>query len=937
MELSKNKMKYIFRILIAVVFLSGCVMKSAINLELSETPKNHEELEAEKLADKALYDVSNYFLKKAINSYSSNGNWVKVVQNYVKLGNNYRMKGEFELALKYLNLGLEVALEHSGYKYAEIAIGYHKLAFKHLRNRNYEKAIELYKKALAIRIATFGKYNKEVSRSYNSIALVYRHMGDLNKAGKYYYKSLLIKLRRFEKIDKSLFSNFKFIDSNRIKQQFYAEAKRVLAKSLKVYLETYGGSHHLSGIIYENIGIIYTLEGDFERAMSNFHKALKIRIELFGEESLEVADTYHDIGTALILKREYESAEKFLTDSLNIKVLKLGKDHLFVGDTLYQLGNLFFNKGDYDNAIRFLQDALVSLKKGFKPHSVCNNPILGDGLYLKKDLLKILNLKAKAFAKKYSLHKNTIGDLQCSLSTYTKSLELINLMRNRFKPDEYNSRFELISRKTYNNALIVAMELYYLTGENSYRLKALGFSEKSKSALLRRMISDSRAKQFAGIPKKVLERENYLKKEIFRLELLLERDYLSTRMVSKIRRSALENSYYENRNSYQKLIGEKEKKYPKYFNLKFKDWSPDISEIQKSLNNGKVIIEYFMTNDMIYIFLITEKEFITKSVKIDSTFIDVIRNFYRSIVKIEESEFLKCSPLLYDKLIKPVNEYIIGKKKIVIIPDSELYFIPFEALISGKDNFDSFSNLDFLIKNHSFSYHYSMALKNKNANKSDYSNRNFLGFAPVFTWRTKALLGSKRKILPRLPGTAKEVRSIMDLFNSKGIGTVGYFYGDATESKFKEVLSDQEFGFIHVATHSVNNINPVLSGLIFADDPDGKAEEDGILFSKEIYNLKIKTSLLVLSCCESGMGKMTKGEGILSLNRGFFFSGAKNIIFSLWTVEDRSTSKLMVELYKNILNGEAFSESLKDAKLTLISNPYTAFPKYWSSFILFGK
>ncbi|MEN8222816.1 MAG: CHAT domain-containing tetratricopeptide repeat protein [Acidobacteriota bacterium] len=935
--MSKKK-NLLLTFILAVAFMTGCVKKPELNIDLSETPKSFEEVEAEKFADKASYDMSSYFLKKAVRDYSEKGNWEKVIQNYIRLGNNYRLEGKYDLALKYLNMGLEIALSHSGYQYSELASSYHKIAFNHLRDRNYEKALELYQKALAVRISAFGRYHKEVSRSYNSIALVYRHMGNFKEADYYYYRSLLIRLRRFENIDETFFRNFKFIDSNRIKQKFYSEAKRVLGKSLKVYLETYGGSHHLSGIIYENIGIIYTLEGDFERAMENFRRALKIRMELFGEESLEVADTYHDIGTAMLLKGEYGSAETFLKDSLDIKADKLGENHLFTGGTLYQLGKLYFSKGDYDKSLRFLQDSLISLIEGFKPESVCDNPTLSERLYFKKDLLKVLSLKGEAFRMRYSLKKDRTRDMECSFDTYLKSIELVELMRNQYKPDEYDPGFESISREVYSNALKVSMDLFKLTGVDNYRYQALRFSERGKAALLWGMIADSDAKEYAGIPIKLLETESNLRGEIVRLELLLEREYMSGESVSLVRKEALENSYFENRNRYQKFIDNLEKDYPKYYNLKFRNWTPDLAGIKKGLSDDEVIIEYFMSDETINIFLISKSEFVTKQVKIGPEFKLYIRDFYRSIVKIEEGAFLKTAPVLYDHLIGPVIKYIIGKKDITIIPDSELFLIPFEALIPGPAESGSFSDLDYLVKQHSFSYHYSIVLRNSRIKENLSGNKNFLGFAPVFKWKVKAVFEPVIKSLPSLPGTAEEVSSIMEIFRVKGIGALGYFYGDATESEFKKKLKEQEFGFIHIATHTVNNREkPVLSGLIFAGESGPGEDEDGVLFSKEIYNLKLKTPLLVLSSCESGAGKLVKGEGVLALNRGFFFAGAQNIIFSLWTVEDRSTSRLMVELYKNILDGKSFHFSLREAKLSLISDPYTAYPKYWSSFILFGK
>ncbi len=921
-----------------LIFLSGCIKTPEINLDLSETPKSVAETEAENFADKASYDMSIYFLKKAVKDYSSKGNWEKVIQNYIRLGNNYRLEGKYDIALNYLNKGLDIALAHSGYKYSEIANSYHKLAFKHFRDKKYDKALELYKKALAVRIAAFGKYHKEVSKSYNSISLVYRNMGNMKEADTYYYKSLLIKLRRFENIDENFFMNFKFIDRNRIKQKFYSEAKRVLGKSLKVYLETYGGSHHLSGIIYENIGIIYALEGDFERAMNNFRKALRIRTDLFGEESLEVADTYHDIGTALIFKKEFPRAEKFLKNSLDIKTDKLGEGHLFTGDTCFQLGKLYFLEKEYDNSLKFLQNSLKSLVTGFTPESICDNPELSGNLYFKKDLLKVLSLKGDSFFERYSLMKSKIDDLKCSFTTYLESTKLVELMRNQYKPDEYDPGFESVSRDVYRKALKVSIDLFRLTGDGYYRSEAFRFSEKSKAALLWGMISDSNAKEFAGIPKRLLETERMLKHEIVRLELLLERDYMSGKKKSAIRRKALETSYFETRNRYQKFISNLETKYPEYYDLKFRNWAPDIDRIRKGLRKNEAIIEYFLTDTKLNIFIITSENFISREVSVNPEFRGYIKDFYRSIVKIEESVFLRTSPILYENLIRPVVDLISKKTKLIIIPDGELYLVPFEALIPEAGDATSFSDLDFMVRHYSFSYHYSIVLRNSRVNRVHAKNMSFLGFAPVIKWKTNALFEPVVRDLPSLPGTAKEVRSIMDIFDSKGIGALGYFYGDATESRFKKTLKKQKFGFIHIATHTINNLkNPVLSGLVFAGDTEKDEDEDGVLFSKEIYNLKLNTPLLVLSSCESGAGKLVKGEGVLALNRGFFFAGAENIIFSLWTVEDRSTSKLMVRLYKNILGGETFYRSLRDAKLSLIKDPYTAFPKYWSGFILFGE
>ena len=99
----------------------------------------------------------------------------------------------------------------------------------------------------------------------------------------------------------------------------------------------------------------------------------------------------------------------------------------------------------------------------------------------------------------------------------------------------------------------------------------------------------------------------------------------------------------------------------------------------------------------------------------------------------------------------------------------------------------------------------------------------------------------------------------------------------------------------------------------------------------------MNADLVVLSSCESGIGKLVKGEGLMGLTRGFLYSGSNNLIVSLWKVSDKHTAELMIELYKNILAGKSYSQSLRAAKLKLIQNPITAFPKSWSSFVLIGE
>jgi CHAT domain-containing protein len=161
-----------------------------------------------------------------------------------------------------------------------------------------------------------------------------------------------------------------------------------------------------------------------------------------------------------------------------------------------------------------------------------------------------------------------------------------------------------------------------------------------------------------------------------------------------------------------------------------------------------------------------------------------------------------------------------------------------------------------------------------------------------------------------------------------------YTHNSAKEELIK---SDEikNYKYIHIASHGfINEEKPNLSGILFTKEEKG---EDGILYANEIYNLNLDADLVVLSACESGLGKIIKGEGLISLTRGLLFAGAKNVVVSLWRVADKSTSELMIEFYRNILNGESYSASLRQAKLKLIKNGKYSYPLEWSPFILIGR
>jgi CHAT domain-containing protein len=149
-----------------------------------------------------------------------------------------------------------------------------------------------------------------------------------------------------------------------------------------------------------------------------------------------------------------------------------------------------------------------------------------------------------------------------------------------------------------------------------------------------------------------------------------------------------------------------------------------------------------------------------------------------------------------------------------------------------------------------------------------------------------------------------------------------------------------EYRIVHFATHGMlNNIHPELSGIVLSLVDEAGRQQDGFLRLQDIYNLKLPAELVVLSACQTGLGKEVKGEGLIGLTRGFMYAGAPRVVATLWKVDDRATSELMKRFYQGMLGPEALrpAEALRQAQLSIWKQKQWREPYYWAAFVLQGE
>jgi len=732
-------------------------------------------------------------------------------------------------------------------------------------------------------------------------------------------------------------------------------------KALAITRQSLGETHDEVGVCYIDLADDYFEKGDYDQALVYDAKALANLQQSLGENHPYVALNYNRLGKIYAGKGSYAQAIAHYHKVLAITLPALGENHPRVAEAYRNLGEVYRQQQNLERALFYYQKTIISSVAGFEDSSVYCNPALNN-LSSETHLLKALEAKADALKRLYLVKSHDRKDLHKALTTYHLSTELLDKIRTSYKAEGSKLFLARTAHQISGRGIPTALQLAELTREERYQHQAFLFAERSKAAILAEALQEANAMEFAGLPDSLLEKEKNLRMDqtFYETQIQKEREKRDGRDSLKI--ADFENRYFRRKNQYEQLVEALEKNYPQYYELKYQIRFTEIAALQKALAANSVLLEYFVGDSAIYIFVISPNDFSVKAVAKAQAFDLLVASLLRSIKKVEKAEFEKTSRALHKILVAPIQDQIAAAKKLIIIPDGALFYVPFEALISSQASVAvDFTAPEYLIHRYEISYHCSATLYQKAVSDQPVATaqkkaENFLGFAPVFSdsVRNGYIIASRNeadslsafadnlravmidgKRFSELKYTAEEVAAIVKLFERKKKTGAGYFHRQASEENFKQAAG--QYKFVHLATHGVlNEENPKLSGLIFSQPADSGNMEDGILYAGETFNLATNADLVVLSSCESGLGKLVKGEGLMALARGFIYSGAPNIIVSLWKVYDKHTSELMVELYKNILAGKSYAAALREAKLHMLRKPLTAFPQKWSAFVLVG-
>ncbi|MDA3954743.1 MAG: CHAT domain-containing protein [Bacteroidales bacterium] len=893
-----------------------------------------------------------------------------VAKSYHNIGNVYNSRNEYDLALQYFFKSLKIWEELFGNKNIYLANNYIGVGIVYNNKNEYDLALEYYSKALEMYKSLFGEKHPGVGNSYNNIGNVYNSRNEYDLALQYYFKALQVRKELFGENNTSVADNYNNIGVVYNNKNENDLALDYFLKAIQIKKDLLGEEHTSVAISYINVGSIYDQKNEYDKALDYFFKALQIFKKLYGENHIYVADAYNNIGVVYYHKNEYDMALKYYFKTLQIKKDLLGEKHTSLALSYNNVGIIYWNKNEYNYALQYYQKAIACSFRNFNDTlNIYSIPIIKD--YLNWEyLLEALQAKSNILAnnnKDLTGFKKLSGQ-ELALRHYHACDTLINLVRQEITTKSDKLALGELATEVYQGAIDVCYKLIE-QGDKKYvsQFKDLAFyfSEKNKSSVLLEALAGAEAQKFAGIPDTLLQKEHTLQIDISLYKRIFAEQPDSAQEI------IFNDKLFNANRQYDKLITDFENNYPNYFELKYNCKPASVEDIQEILDDKTAMISYFTGDSTITIFTITQNSLDINTVPNIDNFADTIKYYRNGLIYTNSKKFAETYKNYAYKFFKKLIPETIheGIKNLIIIPDAELSMIPFETLLTEQAGEKDWKELPYFIKKYNISYSYSANLFYKTflkemAKKIETTHlKDWLAFAPVFddsntaglTLRTRELLsefdsemndsiGTRGRLIDGgyvspLPGTETEVQEIFKQFEEKGKKALVQIKKNANEDFIKSG-GLKDYKYLHFATHGfVNTEKPELSGIFLAQD--STLSEDGILYSGEIYNLKLNADLTVLSACETGLGKIKKGEGLIGLTRALLYAGSKNIIVSLWKVADDSTSDLMIDFYKNLLEEEQekqeFSQALQQAKLKMIDEGKYAHPFYWSPFILIGK
>ena len=797
-----------------------------------------------------------------------------------------------------------------------IGFVYNNLGFK-------QKALEYYNQALSIYRAIGDRAGETIT--LNNIGAVHNALGEKQQALDYFQQALTLSGEMGDRAQEAVtLNNIGLVyDDLGEKQQALDYFQQALTLSGEM------GDRAQEAVTLNNIGLVYDDLGEKQQALDYYQQALPLR-RAVGDRA-GVAVTLNNIGAVYDDLGEKQQALDYYQQALPLR--RAVGDRAGVAVTLNNIGAVYDDLGEKQQALDYYQQALPLSKA------------VGDRAGVAATLGNIAILERNR------------GNLQVALTPMKASIKIIEDLRTTasVSPELRQTYFSTV-QDYYQFYISLLMELHQQNPSEGYDQQAFNISEHSRARTLLELLTEANANIKEGVDPQLLAQEKRLQGQIDAIEEQRLEIYNNPNSTSE-QKTEIDQKHQTLLKQYRELQTDIRQKSPKYADLKYPQ-PLTLEQVQKDiLDRDTVLLQYSLGEEQSYVWVVTKEGMNSYQLPSQEEIEKRATNLLRTIKQGNLETFAQAAPLLSQVILEPVKDKIT-KKRILVVADGALQYIPFAALSLSENQQPLITNYEII--NLPSSSSLATIRPETQARKSAPKALAVLA-DPVFSPDDKrvnngttalsqpqtsdlgslALQRSVRSLrdgtFDPLPGTRQEAEAILKLIRNKTQKTSAFDFDANLSQATNPDLS--QYRIVHFATHGIlNPESPELSGIVLSLVDDKGNDVNGFLRLNDIFNLNLPAEIVVLSACETGQGKDIKGEGLIGLTRGFMYAGSPRVLVSLWKVDDQATAEMMTRFYRLMLKKKLpAAEALRTAQLGMQQETEWKSPYYWAAFTLQGE
>lgn len=823
--------------------------------------------------------------KKALESFNQYGfiyqklGSDREVVGLIRIGEDYAKLGESKQAIEFFNRARRI-YQKSGFSEGETD-SLISIARIYYYSANYQQALDYFNQGLRV-AQTINNQSQEAS-ILTQIGDTYSQLKDEEKA-----------------------------------LEFYNRAK-------KIYQEL--GNYRQQTDILNKIGEVYQQLGNLEKSLETYQQALKIPQKNDANSGSDALWISINIARLYSERGEFDKALKFLQQAID--------SNQETNSSLYQeMGKVYSKLGELEKALQFFNKSL-NLQRDNYPELQAENRL---GI---------------------AVVEQQKGNLEEALTQIKIAISLIEEIRNRKFSLEERLEFFASKQDYYEFYIDLLMELHQQNPSKGYDAEALNISERSKARSLLELLTEANTDIRKGVEPQLVIQERSLQQQLDAVEQRRVEVYKSENDTQE-EKTALEQERQYLLRKYEEIQTKIRETSPSYAALT-QPQPLTLEQIQQQiLDEDTLLLQYSLGEKRSFLWAVTKDSMTSYELPPKALIEQAARLFFTGVVnrRSTSENMSTASESLSQMILAPVASQL-KNKRLAIVSDGILNYLPLNALsvpTHSSEKPDYFP----LVLNHeivNLPSASTLSILRQDAEKREPAPKTIAILAdPVFssddnrlqtptstrseTWEQYNLSRSARQldigVWQRLPGTRTEAEAILALVpESETISTFDF----ATNRAIATAPQLNQYKVIHFATHGLlNSINPELSGIVLSMIDQQGNPINGFLRLHDIFNLNLSADLVVLSACQTGLGKQVRGEGLVGLTRGFMYAGTPRVLVSLWNVDDAATAELMTRFYR-LLFKEKLSptQALRRAQLEMQTDTEWKSPYYWAAFTLQGE